>query len=245
MSLSDKSRMRDILRKNAVPWEPSPYLEPEDSIFLRRRWESDAVRVIHQTLIAPGEREADRLAREGLHPEISTVFSFPTFQRPWALWLVGERKFGFSVVSTQLYLARSNPDASFPDGAEPSAPLDSENSQISSYATKRVVAFPADLGAAVSEAWRQVLHQTRYPKESLFPCDGVTYHFTFHRHGQRPMAGKTWSPPESVPPGKLVVLSQAIHDFVWNKDFNDPFAIQAVEESLKSLRGQLDLTESR
>jgi hypothetical protein len=44
--------------------------------------------------------------------------------------------------------------------------------------------------------------------------DGVIYHFCYTVKGNPPLAGRTWSPSETSIPGKLVVLSRTIRDYV-------------------------------
>ena len=74
------------------------HLEPESSAFSRSaEWISEHT----QSLLESGWAEVESIARELLHPEIATVLCLPSWNISWALWIVGENRYGYSIVSTE------------------------------------------------------------------------------------------------------------------------------------------------
>jgi hypothetical protein len=226
--------LRELFMKHRVrsPVAQHPYLEPYRSPFSPLDW-GRGYRAMFKSFLEAGVREVDRIAFNSLHPETVGVVCLPTGQTWWALWLVGERKYGFSIVSTKLCRAEARSETA-PSG-EPSKHDDTEitvDSAITSSALVRVAEIPADLGPGICAAWKQVLLATRHrdDRHGVMPCDGTTYHFSYGS-----MAGHTWCPPDDIVPGKLVALSNALYDFAWSNESRDPVLVRTIDQRLRNL----------
>jgi hypothetical protein len=225
----------------AVPIIRSNYLEPEDSPF-SSAFDDPMRQLISTRLVEPGKTEVDSIAARSLHPETSSLVCFPTYQPQWTLWVVGEVKFGYSVVSTEFdFTSPENEITSqdFIESTDLSGTVDALDSVMVRALKKRVSPIPTEMGAAVCDVWRRVLLLTRYSEDESAGCDGVTYHFGYGRRGSAPMAGKTWSPPEDSLPGMLASISQSLRDHVRTGERSDNQILQRIDEQLSSIRRQL------
>jgi len=193
---------------HATPADPILHLEPEGSPFYGpSTWTYN--RIIAKSLLEPGWAEVQPIARELLHPEIASVLCLHSWKPNWALWVVGESRYGYSVVLTEPDYQSAEPDIFLPTGTEsqPSIPVKPTK--------KRRSDLTSNLGTQICSIWRRVLSATRYPKVPILgACDGVTYHFGYEGKETNPMYGKTWSPGQQTVPSQLAALSNTLRDYI-------------------------------
>jgi hypothetical protein len=220
--LSDKDRIRELLKSaKTVVFPTSPYLEPEDSPFsppltlVLKEYELIVASTLFESLESDCESMSDQR-----HRETASLVCIASHGPEWALWVVGERKTGFSVLWAEteknIWYRRLL--------AEEPTPVSIRKSQSQ---------LPTELGGAICDNWRKVLSQTRHSEVREGGCDGVMYHFAHWSvsTGTR-MAGKTWLPPEQTFPGKLVLLSKALKDYALDKGESNRQIVQRIEEHL-------------
>jgi hypothetical protein len=228
---NSKNLMAEFLNC-ATPIDPILHLEPEDSPF----WGSatwDSSRVAAKSLLEPGWAEVSSIARELLHPEIASVVCLPTWRPFWALWVVGEGRYGYSVVSTEPDYQSAEPDILLPTGSE------SQPSIPTRPVKKLRRDLGKDLGTPICDIWRKVLSRTRYPKSSISGrCDGTTYHFGCENKETNPMYGQTWSPAEQTQAGQLAALSHSLRDYLRAAGPSEQQIVQNIEAHLARLRAQ-------
>jgi hypothetical protein len=218
--------------------------------------------LVSKRLVEPGKLEVDLIAGKSLHPEIASVVCWPVFEPAarsphpdliievcpeiepeWALWVVGEGKVGYSVVSTEFDYVSVAEEFTTPgwiDSTDVAGMLDWLDSLMRRALKKHVKPLPIEAAAAVCDVWSKVLFLTRYRETQFAECDGTTYHFGHSKRGSAPMAGKTWSPPEETVPGKLVSLSRLLRECVRDAGPSDDRIIQKIDEHVTSIRIQLD-----
>lgn len=215
-----------------TPVDPILHLEPEDSPFWgSATWISS--RVIAKSLLEPGWAEVESIARELLHPEIASVVCLPTWGPFWALWVVGEGRYGYSVVSTEPDYQSAEPDILLPTGIEsqPSIPM--------RPVKKLQRDLSKDLGTRICQIWRKVLSETRCPKVPVLgACDGVEYHFGYEAKETNPMYGQTWSPAKHTVPGELASLSHTLRHYLRAANPSEPQFVERIEAHLAWFRTQ-------
>ena len=220
------------LLKHATPIDPILHFVPEDSPFwVPSTWILPLV--IAKSLLEPGLAEVESIARELVHPEIASVVCLPAWESSWALWVVGEGRYGYSVVSTEPDYQSAEPDFLLPTGIEsqPSIPVTPVKTRQSN--------LTSNLGTPICSMWRMALSQTRYPKASgRGVCDGVEYHFGYRCRGSYPMFGKTWSPAEQTVPGELAALSHTLRDHLRAANPSEQQFVQRIEAHLAWFRTQ-------
>jgi hypothetical protein len=224
---SDRDRIRELMKGAKTVFVPtSPYLEPEDSPFsspltlVLKEYEL----IVASTLFKSLESACESIICEQRHRETASLVCIPSHRPEWALWVVGERKTGFSVLWAEaegnIWLRRCL--------AKEPKPTSIRKSQSQ---------LPTELGGAICDIWRKVLSETRHPEVRDGGWDGVMYHFGHWSvsTGTR-MAGKTWSPPEKTFPGKLVSLSVALKDYALDKGESKRQIVQRIEDHLAWLQ---------
>lgn len=211
--------MRELL-KNAQPVPRSPYLEPETSPFLHGSGMRLYEETLATTLLGATESEAQSLAPAWLREDKAILVCVPSFQPEWTLSVVGDREAGYWVLlveaQTSLWYSTT---LWYSTAGEPGIPCPPS---VNIYRSE----LAADLGGAVCDIWNRVLSQTRYAREPLHGCDGLTYHFAYSRMGIKGIperSGKTWSPEKGSVPGKLVGLSHALGDYAKDSPNRDVF----------------------
>ena len=218
--------------KYGTPIDPILHLEPEDSPF----WGSStwiSSQVFTKSLLEPGWAEVSSITRELVHPEITSVVCLPRGMPSWALWVVGEGRYGYSVVSTEPDYQSAEPDILLPTGIE------SQPSILMRPVKKLQRDLSKNLGTRICDIWRKVLSETRYPKSSISGrCDGTTYHFGYENKETNPMYGQTWSPAEQTQAGQLAALSHSLRDYLRAAGPSEQQIVQKIEAHLAWLLAQ-------
>lgn len=205
------------------------HLEPESPAFSRSaEWISEST----QSLLESGWAEVESIARELLHPEIASVLCLPSWNISWALWIVGENRYGYSIVSTEPDLDRLELDLTCPETESPVSmpvtPIKLLRSDLSS-----------ELGIPICTIWRWMPSQTRCPKVPILgACDGVTYHFGYEGKDRNPMGGKTWSPARQTAPGELAAFSETLRHFLRAVGTSKQELLQDIDAHLAWFRTQ-------
>ena len=244
MKLEDRQYDREHMwaRMLRASKERGQHLEPEDSPFITPPT-PEHYRLIAEDLLVSLEAEVRPLARELVHPEVASVLCLPSWSPRWALTLVGESKYSYTILLTEPdYVALGAKSASGLAGA-PTAqdvprPLDNGVApEVSMHRSQ----LPKEMAVAICDVWHNVLLQTRYPREHLFGCcDGVTYHFAYRRHDQvAPMGGQTWSPPAGTPAGHLVTLAHALRDYVMSPEPSNQQLLKQIEQNVAWFRSRV------
>jgi hypothetical protein len=229
----DSSDDRDLLQQLgeggfSVPVPRSPYLEPEDSPFSvpansRLRWYE---LILAEALLKPAEDDPQSDSFWARRGAIARVVCLPSFEPEWALWLRRDDKTVFSVSLTEA--ERSLWYSSLKDENPLLVPV-----------VKRRRELPMELVSAICEVWRKVLFETRHPQTHFPGCDGVTYHFSHWAQETGTMAGKTWSPPEATPPGRLVAISHSLRRFLIEDELSIELVMERIRKQVASLSAQL------
>jgi hypothetical protein len=228
------------IETDGKPIISSQYLHPEGSSVFDRKFTSLPERW-NRVILEPGETEVAALREESLHPQTASVLCRPTYTAPWALWVTGELRYGFTVVSTEQELKGGDRDVAPPELPAQPDNVDGELEQLLARvsARKYVRSIPADVGAAVCDLWEKVLAQTRYSGDQLRGNDGETYYFACGS-----MTGVTWTPFGETIPRKLIRLSEALRDYVRNAEVGEAGSNSKTEEdsvraAIKDLRAAL------
>ena len=180
------------------------HLEPEDSPFSPPHGESLKMYevLVARALLERAELESRLVATGRKDKEIASLVCLPSSRPEWALWVVGTRETGFSLLLNEyevsIWLL-----------------LRSGQGPLPTQVVKRQRPMAKDLAAKICEIWKKALSQTRYPEQPRgFGLDGESYHFGYWKVRAHPMAGRTWSPEETTVPGKLVALGRVLKDYV-------------------------------
>jgi hypothetical protein len=75
----------------------------------------------------------------------------------------------------------------------------------------------------VTDTWKAMLLETRYPKRSRFGKDGTHYYFAMRDNIGVSMNGMVWSPVKSSRPDLLVQLAESLKDYIETKVTDDQF----------------------
>ena len=235
MAHDENEKLLAAIEAEGKPVVSSQYLSPEGSSVFRTGF-NRVVEPWNRVLVEPGETEVAAIAKESLHPQFASVLCRPTYTQPWALWVVGELRYGFTVVSTEQEAKRRDrkvippaPDAQSSDDTETEAIL----AQVS--ARKYVRSISAVVGAAVCEVWQQVLAQTRYSEDQMAGCDGETYFFTYGG-----MAGTTWTPSGETIPRKLIRLCDALRDYVRSVETPEGGTAAEMDRHIARIRSRIE-----
>jgi hypothetical protein len=211
--------------QHAVPQDPIRHLEPESSPLSRSAtWMLEHAAAKY--LLEPGWAEVESIARELLHPEIASVLCLPSWSISWSLWIVGEKRYGYSIISTEPNFDWSEINPASPESdiqlSPPEIPIKLLRSDLAS-----------ELGAPICNVWKKISSQTRYPKVPILgACDGVTYHFGYEGRGINPMGGQTWSPARQTAPGELAACSHTLRDFLREAETSKPQLLQDIKAHL-------------
>lgn len=88
--------------------------------------------------------------------------------------------------------------------------------------------------------WREMVYETKYPREPNMGLDGETYHFSAKMWGNVNYAGKVWSPPSDSKTGKLVAISELMYEYCLkgNRKTKKSLAVRVKElhKALKSTK---------
>jgi hypothetical protein len=67
------------------------------------------------------------------------------------------------------------------------------------------------LGDRITQVWRKMLMQTRYPQQYSGGADGATYHFSMFQRGVGDLSGHIWLPDRDSSTGTLVTLADEMY----------------------------------
>jgi hypothetical protein len=226
---------RQLIERHGTPVRFPNHLEPEDSAFDGPRSLFAYQQAAH--LLQPAEAEIRSIVSELLYPEIVRVTCLPTYSVAWTLAIVGERKFGYTLLLTEP--SYSMPPIGIAAPSDLPRPEDDEAISAQPIIHRRSEMQP-ELAGPICAVWRRVVSETRYPAQPLLgKCDGESYHFAYRHHLKSlPMAGQTWSPPEDSVPGNMVALSSALRTLALRQGAPSE-AIQKIQSHLEWLNQQV------
>lgn len=90
----------------------------------------------------------------------------------------------------------------------------------------------------ILELFRVAVRKTKYPDESIFGADGVTYYFTAEDIGLK--TGKTWSPKKGSKMNKLVKIGNSLIDLTKSSENGKAIKFQTeLTDEIKTLMTEL------
>jgi hypothetical protein len=236
MAHDENEKLLAAIEAEGKPVVSSQYLSPEGSSVFRTGF-NRVVEPWNRVLVEPGETEVAAIAKESLHPQFASVLCRPTYTQPWALWVVGELRYGFTVVSTEQEAKRLDGEVMLP--APPARPGDVEaelEAILARVSARRYVrSISAEVGAAVCEVWKKVLAQTRYSDDQFRGNDDETYFFTYGG-----MAGTTWTPSGETIPRKLIRLCEALRDYVRSAETPESGTAAEADRHIACIRSRIE-----
>jgi hypothetical protein len=87
----------------------------------------------------------------------------------------------------------------------------------------------------VTDIWKAMLLETRYPKKNRFGKDGTDYYFAMRDEIGASISGMVWSPARSSRTDLLVQLAESLKDYIESKITDEQFRtkVRATQKRLK------------
>jgi hypothetical protein len=73
----------------------------------------------------------------------------------------------------------------------------------------------------ISDIWKRMLREIRYPEKGRFGKDGTTYYFAVKENGGVSMTGMVWSPDKPSRTDQLVQLAEMLRGYVESQKTED------------------------